>query len=135
MNASSSTSAAMATMIALYTKADASSLCNISEPDAIAESKTGLLAALRSLLERAVSGNVLKSGKAKTQATPIGSRCEAPNLIYLRKILRAHREKRISDEFSFRPVPQGNTQPSLAGRLPVNIGVGEMAARFGQAHG
>src|SRR6202030_709929 len=104
MNASSSTSAAMAPMMALNTKAEGSSLCNISKPDAIAQSKTRLRAILGSLLERTVRRYVLARGKAEAQAAAICLRCEAADLIDLRKIFRAYSEKHIPGKFSLRPV-------------------------------
>src|ERR1700693_1853562 len=119
MNATSATSAANAPMIALNTKAEGSSLCNISKPDAIAETKTRLAAILRSLLECAVGGYVLTRGKSEAQAAAICLRCEAPDLIYLRKIFCADSEKHIPSEFSFQPMHQRNTEPSLAGGFPV----------------
>src|ERR1700677_4499464 len=100
MNATSTTSAEIAPIIALSTKADGTNLCRNSEPDAIAGSKARLGAVLRPLLERGITSYVLTRSKAETQAAAVSLRSKTPDLIDLRKIFGPDSIEDVSRQFS-----------------------------------
>src|SRR6266403_3985795 len=135
MNASNTTSAAIAPMIALNTKADGSNLCKISKPDAIAQPEVRLCAILRPLLKRSVAGYVLPRCQPEAKATPVCARCKAADLIQLREIFGAHGIENIPRKLSLIPMPERKTKPGLARGPPVDVGVREMASCFGQSDG
>src|SRR5690348_12142950 len=86
MNASSSTSAAMATKTALATSVAGCRKRSLLKAITIAQSKIGIGSALAALLIRGVGTNVLSRGDEKSQSPAVRLRGEASDLIQTRKI-------------------------------------------------
>src|ERR1700722_15233881 len=132
MNASKITSAAMAPIMALNTKADGSNLCRNSKSDAIADSKARLGAVLCPLLERGVARNVLTRCKPETQAAAVSLRRKTPDLIDLSKIFGPYCIEDVSRQFSLRPMIERESKTSHTRWFPVDVCSREMAACFDQ---
>src|SRR5690242_14551478 len=101
MKASSSASATMAAIMAFSTKGAGPNLHSFSKMDAIAESKTGVRSALRAFLIGGVAGHVVSWRHLHSQATAIGLRCEAADLVDLREILGAGGKEHVSGNSRF----------------------------------
>src|ERR1700722_9947861 len=132
MNASKITSAAMAPIMALNTKADGSNLCRNSKPDAIADSKARLGAVLCPLLERGVTRYVLTRCKPETQAAAVSLRRKTPDLIDLRKVFGPHCIEDVSREFALRPMLDRKSKTGHTRWFPVSVCIGKMTACFDQ---
>src|SRR5580658_4560319 len=135
MKANKTKSAAMAQMIALNTRTEGANLRKKSESNAIGKPKTRLCAVLRPLLERRVPGHILARREAEAKPAAVRLRCKAADLIHFREIFRADGVENISRKLSLRPMRERKRKSSQAGRPPVDAGIGEMAARLGEAEG
>src|SRR4029077_14160164 len=118
MNASSSPSATMATIMAFTTNEAETSLQSFSKMDAIAQSETRIGPVLRPLLIPCVSRHVLPGAQLKPQSAAVRLRRKPSDLINLCEIFRTRGEEYISEQPSVTPVRQRKSQPSNSGRPP-----------------
>src|SRR5579864_5526279 len=98
MNPSNNTSAAMATRIALSTKAAGPSRRNVSKVDPIGQSKTSLTPVLCSFLISCHACHALAYCHLKAQTTAVRLRRETTDLVNLSKTFCPHRKEKISSE-------------------------------------
>src|SRR5437764_8119348 len=132
MNARSRASAAIATRMALNTRAAGLNLQSFSKIDVIAQSEGHVGSVLRALLVSDKTGHVLPSGNLIPQSAAVSLRSETSDLVDNREVFRAGCEKQVSRKPSFSPACQGKPQAPNSGRLPFCARTGESASCAGR---